>query len=194
MDATTIKDRPKDITILEEKEMMRVFDLLCDFKEKTEIKTERRDLKEYIERSIAETSNIADGSRLDISIKNASRRISELDKTISAIETKPNKKISNKDVYAMYKFLDYKVTPIEVDEIIWEVDENLDKCIDYKEFRLLFSRNVMDRTGLEPNRMFNLAQFLIYDNNENGKVSVDETMNLLYARFVVSLFYTFYLI
>ena len=31
---------------------------------------------------------------------------------------------------------------------------------------------------------FNLTQFLIYDTNHNGLVSVDETMNLLYARYV----------
>jgi hypothetical protein len=29
---------------------------------------------------------------------------------------------------------------------------------------------------------YNLAQFLIYDKNRNGLVSVEETMNLLYAR------------
>ena len=30
---------------------------------------------------------------------------------------------------------------------------------------------------------YNLTQFLIYDRNENGMVSVDETMNMLYARY-----------
>jgi hypothetical protein len=47
----------------------------------------------------------------------------------------------------------------------------------------MFTRNATDRTGLEPSKMFFLTQFLIYDHNENGRVSVDETMNMLYARF-----------
>ena len=33
------------------------------------------------------------------------------------------------------------------------------------------------------NKQYNLTQFLIYDRNENGMVSVDETMNMLYARY-----------
>ena len=32
-------------------------------------------------------------------------------------------------------------------------------------------------------KQYNLTQFLIYDRNENGMVSVDETMNMLYARY-----------
>ena len=67
--------------------------------------------------------------------------------------------------------------------MLWEVDEDLDQCLNWTEFKLMFTRNILDATGLEPARMYNLTQFLIYDHNENGMVSVDETMNMLYARY-----------
>ena len=54
--------------------------------------------------------------------------------------------------------------------------------MDWIEFKLMFIRNLNDRTGLEPSRLFHLAQFMIYDVNNNGMVSVDETMNTLFNR------------
>lgn len=97
----------------------------------------------------------------------------------------------------------------EIEEMIWEVDENLDGCVDWDEFRLMYNRNVTDMTNLEPNQLFNIAQFLTYDKDFRGRVtgeyhtrsvppsqdlecvltlislfsSVDDTMSMLYARY-----------
>jgi calmodulin len=177
------KDKALGVTPQEEKEMHRVFELLCDYQQKTKIKEEMKDLLTHIDESRAIAGQIEKGSRLGNSIETAEKRLQELTTILNEVEGIAIKKISCSDVAEMYKFLKFKVSRKEIEEMIWEVDENLDEHVDWAEFRLMFNRNIMDRTGLEANRMFNLVQFLIYDTNGNGCVSVDETMNLLYARY-----------
>jgi hypothetical protein len=46
----------------------------------------------------------------------------------------------------------------EYDAMVWEVDENLDGAIDWSEFQLLYVRKHMDKTGLEPWKMFTIVQ------------------------------------
>ena len=70
----------------------------------------------------------------------------------------------------------------EVEDMIWEVDENLDRCVDFEEFALMFRRNIADTTGLEPSQLFHVAQFCMYDRDFSGQVSVDEALHMLYAR------------
>jgi hypothetical protein len=47
-----------------------------------------------------------------------------------------------------------------------------------------FARNLVDRSGLEMFKLYNVAQFMLYDKKCNGTVNVDETMSMLYARYV----------
>ena len=66
--------------------------------------------------------------------------------------------------------------------IIWEVDDDLDGYISWDEFMTMYKRSISDVTGLEPRKFFNLVQFLMYDKSMRGKVTVEETLQIMYVR------------
>jgi len=194
------------ITPQEEKEIHLAFERLCDFPLKVKLNQEKVDIDAWIEADRARSHQYGYVEPVAF-IKKSLARKDEIDKELEALKTKSDMKVCANDVAEMFKFLNFKATKKEIDEMIWEVDEDLDSFVNWSEFRLMFNRNVIDQTGLEPNRLvgkshhfsctpciliyqlsfpfvqqYNLAQFLIYDKNRNGLVSVDETMNLLYAR------------
>lgn len=170
-----------EITAQEERELRRVFDLLSDFHKRAKINEELSEIQAKRKLLTA----LADNSNPQYKSEEASdfSRQDALKRELLDLEVKQMKKIRGADVYAMLKHLKQPVKPKDVEEMIWEVDEDLDECVDWSEFRKMFIRNAIDRTGLEMSKLFNLTQFLIYDHNFNGKVSVDETMNMLYARY-----------
>ena len=180
---------PLPITSQEEKELRRVFDLLCNYATQIRIIREIDDLYALIPGSKMKadkfigSGHIVDMVRLENANAQTQARIDELTAELYELNNRPDKKISVSDVKEMLKQLGAKVTRQDVEEIVWEVDEDLDQHLSWKEFKLMFTRNIKDKSGLEPNRMYNLTQFLIYDHNENGMVSVDETMNMLYTRY-----------
>ena len=47
----------------------------------------------------------------------------------------------------------------------------------------MYKRCISDETGLEPRKLFNLVQFLMYDKSFKGKVTVEETLQILYVRY-----------
>ena len=70
----------------------------------------------------------------------------------------------------------------EVDFIIWEVDDDLDGYISKDEYLTMYKRVITDAVGLEPRQLYNLVQFLMYDKDFEGTVTVEETLQLLYVR------------
>lgn len=95
--------------------------------------------------------------------------------------------------------------------MIWEVDDDCDKCVNWAEFQAMYHRCRNDKTGgfdgdsntskcksetnnfsflitfncsagYEPRRLFNVVEFLMNDKDDNGSVSVEEAMQILYLR------------
>ena len=184
--------------------------MLCNLKRKSQIRDEvyriRKQLEDARAKDIPDPRITVNAKKIKAEDDEVQRQVDVLLHELSELENKPDRKIAVCDVMEMTKQLHQPLAKKEAQEIIWEVcsamsllphlvkvnnavlfsqiDDDLDQCIDWPEFRLMFTRNITDKSGLEPSKMFFLTQFLIYDHNENGKVSVDETMNMLYARLV----------
>lgn len=85
---------------------------------------------------------------------------------------RPKDKFDKKDVIKILTELQFPYTKPEVDQWIWEVDEDLDGCINEYEFTLMYKRCIFDKTWLEPRNLFNLTQFLMYDIAGRGRITV----------------------
>ena len=79
-------------------------------------------------------------------------------------------------------FLGLKLLRADVALYIWEVDDDLDGYINKDEFTIMYKRCVSDKTGLEPRKLFNLVQYLMYDRNFKGRVTIEETLQILFVR------------
>merc|ERR1711964_632549 len=46
-----------------------------------------------------------------------------------------------------------------------------------------YQRCISDPTGMEPRNLYNLVQFLMYDKHFQGKISVEQTLQILFVRY-----------
>jgi Ca2+-binding EF-hand superfamily protein len=86
------------------------------------------------------------------------------------------------DLARVLQYLGCKPSRSEVKLIIWEVDDDLDGFVSEEEFTTMYKRCITDKTDLEPRKLFNLVQFLMYDKKYKGKVTVEETLQILFVR------------
>mmetsp|Transcript_3443 Transcript_3443/g.8745 ORF Transcript_3443/g.8745 Transcript_3443/m.8745 type:complete len:269 (-) Transcript_3443:54-860(-) len=184
----------------EMKELKRVYEQLCYFAEKAQamerLKVIRDTLAEYhrpLTSSMRQRDFFLSASssrqRQSVSASEQEQKMlalreeqSELERELSEIRGRPVQQIRPQDTAAALKSLGKRATKREVQNMMWEVDEKLDGVIDWDEFHLNFERNIRDSSGLEPANFYHMVQFMIYDHDNNGMVSIDETMNMLYAR------------
>ena len=176
-------NNPKPMTSKEIKELRRVFERLCNFADKIGISDQIKTIQQT-QHDRNEKIVIADYKSQDEDIiANENLLLKQLDDQLNVI-ARGEPYIRPQDVRAALKYLGKKsISKKESIELVWEVDEKLDGVIDWEEFQLMFERNIRDTSGLEPAGLHHFVQFLIYDENENGYVSIDEVMDMLYSRY-----------
>lgn len=186
-------DEVKGLNQQEERELRRVFDHLANhvprkrvnerLAAKTDRKTFLRNAKKNGEPVLDDEGNAISDDVLAEELQKLVSEVEELNRQLTQMETNANKKIHPQDLSEGLKALGKRCSRKEIEYMIWEVDENLDGCVNWDEFRLMFQRNVTDTSGLEPFQLFNIVQFMTYDKDFSGKVTVDDTMSMLYARY-----------
>lgn len=94
-------------------------------------------------------------------------------------------KITEGDLIKALEYLNPKSRPsvAEVRDMIWEVDEDMDKCVSYEELEKMYRRCSRDKEGVEPRKLFNLIQFLMFLNDFSQKdITSEDTLQLLFIR------------
>ncbi|KAG7401887.1 hypothetical protein PHYBOEH_009467 [Phytophthora boehmeriae] len=93
--------------------------------------------------------------------------------------------IDTKALLTIYEQLGYAITGQEksrLEEVIWQVNDNLDGTICFEEFVNSYVRSRTDRSGLEPSEIFFLICFLMFDKECCGRISLDDAMSILYLK------------
>lgn len=91
-------------------------------------------------------------------------------------------------VTAYLKQIGYKPTSGEVEKLIWEVDDDGDGQLSWKEFEQthlrLVNHNFDNRSGAyEPRGFFNLIEFSLLDKDGSGDVDASEVIAVFYRRY-----------
>ena len=94
---------------------------------------------------------------------NEQKELESLRRVFEQLDKTKVGKIGFKELNDQLIKLDYRAKRVEVEDMIWEVDEDCDHCVSWDEFKLMFHRCRNDRTGLEPRKLFNVVEFMMHD-------------------------------
>tara|TARA_B110001452_G_scaffold194785_1_gene164790 strand:- start:231 stop:920 length:690 start_codon:yes stop_codon:yes gene_type:complete len=104
-------------------------------------------------------------------------------KVFAKLDRNGDGKIDADELTFYLKYLGHKPGKHEVTDMIWEVDENGDKAVQWEEFKTMADHVRHDKKGLEPRKMFNLAEFMMVDKDGSGSIDLDECMEILFRRY-----------
>mmetsp|Transcript_6627 Transcript_6627/g.26987 ORF Transcript_6627/g.26987 Transcript_6627/m.26987 type:complete len:107 (+) Transcript_6627:227-547(+) len=71
----------------------------------------------------------------------------ELRKAFERLDSTGDGKIDAEELFSLFKWLNHKTSKFEVEDIIWEVDDDGDKCINWLEFQAMYRRCRNDSSG-----------------------------------------------
>ncbi|KAL1512289.1 hypothetical protein AB1Y20_005551 [Prymnesium parvum] len=114
---------------------------------------------------------------------NEAQELENLLRVFDRLDRKGDKKLDLDELFESLKALGYKCKKADVEDMIWEIDEDCDRCVTWEEFKAMFYRVRNDKSGWEPRRLFNVVEFMMHDKDCSGTIDLDECMEILFRRF-----------
>jgi len=79
-------------------------------------------------------------------------------------------------VTATLRKLGSRMSRKEIERMVWEFDDDLNKHITEREFVNMYKRCTIDPSAAESKNLFHLTQFLMYCRPERYKITVEDTL------------------
>lgn len=187
----TEEERLKSIE-LQQSEKARlgiVFNQLCDFEaqpssdEDNKEKQYKKKIAENAEKKKMKVEKPAGFKGETMQKNKKTKKFKEDEDEKEEKEEKPQrKKFSKKALRKVIRTLCDEFAKDELDNMIWEVDENLDGYVSEKEFENMYKKCITDEKEEEGKKLFYLVQFLMYDKDEKHEITVEDTLEILCAR------------
>ena len=105
---------------------------------------------------------IDEDSKRDDKDKKKNDRMKKKEQEKGKLKERGNK-ITEGDLVKVLEFLDPKSKPsvAAVREMIWDVDEDMDKSVNYDYLEKMYKQCSRDQVWVEPRKLFNLLHFLM---------------------------------
>ena len=186
----TEEERLKKID-LQQSEKIRlnyVFDKLCSLEEEkssdddSQSKQYHKKINEKVKEKRMKMEKPTFKGKLEQSKKKNLKNKEEEDEEAKEKKKQKKKKFSKKALRKVIRTLCNEFAKDELDNMIWEVDENLDGYVSETEFENMYKKCITDEKEEEGKKLFYLAQFLMYDKDEKHEITVEDTLEILCAR------------
>ena len=124
-----------------------------------------------------------DGLRALATKDRKKQQIAHLKTVFGTLDENNDGFIDAKELAHRLQLLGYVPDPGEAQDIIWEVDDDCDGKVNWREFKSVYQRVRDDMKGIEPRRLFNVMEFMIFDIDNSGTIDLAEVMQLFYQRY-----------
>merc|ERR1712087_49114 len=114
---------------------------------------------------------------------NEKQELENLQRVFKRLDKNNDKRVDAEELWSNLKFLGSKLKRTEVDDMIWEIDEDRDGCVSWEECKAAYYRVKDDREGWEPRRFFNVVEFMMHDKDNSGTIDTDECLEIMFRRF-----------